>query len=52
MSNSLLVYCACCNKPVITKHSSKRRTCSHACYMKLWRKDRKDSEQTSTQQAA
>lgn len=41
MSNSLLVNCACCSKPVITKHKSKRRTCSHKCFMKLWRQDRK-----------
>ena len=41
MSNTLLVNCACCNKLVITKNKSKRRTCSHACFMKLWRADRK-----------
>lgn len=40
MSHSLLVPCACCSKLVITKNKSKRRTCSHACYMQLWRKDK------------
>ncbi|MNE20220.1 hypothetical protein D3C80_1133290 [compost metagenome] len=44
MSNSLLVRCACCDKLVITKHKSKRRTCSHACYMVLWRADKRAAE--------
>lgn len=36
--SSLLVLCACCSKPVVTKNKSKERTCSHNCYMKLYRK--------------
>lgn len=40
MSESL-VRCACCNKYVIRINRSKRRTCSHKCFMKLWRADRK-----------
>lgn len=52
MSQSLLVYCACCNKPVITKHKSKRRCCSHACFMKLWRHDRKLAEQATQESQA
>jgi endogenous inhibitor of DNA gyrase (YacG/DUF329 family) len=51
MSNSLLVPCACCNKLVITKNKSKRRTCSHACYMMLWRADKR-AAQLAAQQAA
>lgn len=52
MSLSLLAYCAACNKPVITKHKSKRRTCSHACYMQLWREDRKLAEQATQETQA
>lgn len=37
---SLVVACACCGKVVICTHRSHRRTCSHKCYMRLWRKDR------------
>lgn len=51
MSNSLLVPCACCNKLVITKNKSKRRTCSHKCYMALWREDKRTA-QIAAQQAA
>lgn len=40
MSESL-VRCACCNKYVIRINRSKQRTCSHACYMIIWRKKKK-----------
>lgn len=46
MSKSLLINCACCNKPVVAKHKSKERTCSHRCYMTLWRK-KKAAEQSA-----
>ncbi len=45
MSQSVLVSCACCNKPVVTKHKSKERTCSHRCYITLWRKKKAAAEQ-------
>jgi len=52
MSQSLLAYCARCNKPVITKHKSKRRCCSHACFMAMWRNDRKLAEQATQESQA
>lgn len=38
---SVIVTCACCGKPVITKHKSKNRTCSTSCYFKLYRKQKR-----------
>lgn len=52
MSHSLLVPCACCGKMVITKNRSKRRTCSHTCYMMLWRQDKRAAQLAAQQEAA
>lgn len=49
---SVIVKCACCGKTVIIKHRSKRRCCSHACFMRLYRLDKKAAEQLSSAQAA
>lgn len=44
MSDSLFCKCANCGKPVIRINRSKRRTCSHACYMVLWRRDKRQAQ--------
>ena len=51
MSHSLLVLCACCGKLVITKNKSKRRCCSHRCYMRMHRLDKR-AEQEAAKTAA
>lgn len=48
MSNSLLIPCACCNRLVITKNKSKRRTCSHKCFMRLWRADKRAAQEAAS----
>jgi hypothetical protein len=48
MSNSVIVNCACCGTPVITKHESARRTCSARCYMRLYRKDQASRQDRSS----
>lgn len=51
MTSSVIVTCACCGKPVITKHKSKARTCSTSCYFKLYRKQKKLEKSETEKQA-
>lgn len=37
MALSVVVSCSCCAKPMETKRRNKQPTCSHVCYMRLWR---------------
>jgi hypothetical protein len=51
MTSSVVTNCACCNKPVITKHKSKARTCSTSCYFKLYRLNKKLEKEAAERQA-
>jgi hypothetical protein len=51
MTSSVVINCACCGKPVVTKYKSKNRTCSTSCYFKLYRANKKLEKAEAEKQA-
>ncbi|WP_409077324.1 DUF2116 family Zn-ribbon domain-containing protein [Pseudomonas sp. FW305-70] len=41
MANTVVCPCVVCGKPVETRRATAKRTCSHTCYMKLHRANKR-----------